>query len=152
MIHINPVILSWDCVSERQDYRIFMIHKIVFVLFCGNCSPASTHACSNCTRQDHSISPSQSFSLSNFAGFRAKLGPFTRSNQSWHDRCHDGDTRSIAVIGRKRSAQDSWDDACASSHFGKDLFYPKRRLEIDLIFNPKEKPNAEEVFTGRDRC
>ena len=47
-------------------------------------------------------------------------------------------TRSIAVIGRKRSAQDSWDDACASSHFGEGPFYPKRRFEKDLIFNPKE--------------
>src|SRR5215216_94531 len=28
-------------------------------------------------------------------------------------------TRSIAVIGRKRSAQKSWDDARASSSFGK---------------------------------
>jgi hypothetical protein len=27
--------------------------------------------------------------------------------------------RSIAVIGRKRSAQDSWDDACASTSFGR---------------------------------
>jgi len=41
-------------------------------------------------------------------------------------------TRSIAVIGRKRSAQESWDDARASSSFGK-AFYLKRRLEIDLI-------------------
>jgi hypothetical protein len=53
-------------------------------------------------------------------------------------------TRSIAVIGRKRSAQDSWDDACASyvlRHF-------RGRLEKDLIFNPKENTNAETVFAG----
>src|SRR5215217_2601891 len=47
--------------------------------------------------------------------------------------------RSIAVIGRKRSAQDSWDDACASTSFGRWSTYLKRRLAIDLIFNPKEK-------------
>jgi len=35
-------------------------------------------------------------------------------------------TRSIAVIGRKRSAQDSWDDACASSFFGR---FPSTRSD-----------------------
>ena len=48
-------------------------------------------------------------------------------------RCHKPGTRSIAVIGRKRSAQESWDDACASSHFRKVPIYLKRPLEIDLI-------------------
>jgi Flp pilus assembly pilin Flp len=42
------------------------------------------------------------------------------------------------VIGRKRSAQDSWDDACASTSFGRWSTCLKRRLSIDLIFNPKE--------------
>jgi hypothetical protein len=34
--------------------------------------------------------------------------------------------------------------------FGGSI-YLKRRLEKDLIFNPKEKTNAQEVFEGRDR-
>lgn len=74
-----------------------------------------------------------------------------------------GTTRSIAVIGRKRSAQDSWDDACASYVTsgneipptevggGSDPFYRSDGLEKDLIFNPKENTNAETVFAGRDR-
>jgi len=34
-------------------------------------------------------------------------------------------TRSIAVIGRKRSTQDSWDDACASTSFGRWVDLPE---------------------------
>jgi hypothetical protein len=75
----------------------------------------------------------------------------------------NGLTRSIAVIGRKRSAQDSWDDACASYVLQEMEFADGSRAMIqipsteataqkDLIFNPKEKTNAEEVFNGRDRC
>ncbi len=32
-----------------------------------------------------------------------------------------------------------------------EVHYLKRRLAIDLIFNPKEKTHAEEFFAGRDR-
>jgi len=112
-----------------------MIYRILFVLFCGNCSPASTRACSKWNPRNPANSRLQTFSHSKSAGFSGGAGPTTLSKTSWHSRCHNGaHTRSIAVIGRKRSAQESWDDACASRHFRKGPFNLKRRPELDLIF------------------
>jgi Flp pilus assembly pilin Flp len=50
------------------------------------------------------------------------------------------------VIGRKRSAQDSWDDACAS-YVLRGVHHLKRRLEKDLIFNPKENTMLKKFLT-----
>ena len=102
--------------AQKAQKRLTAL-PVLLVLFCGNCSPASTCRCSKPKRGEHQISQSQSFSLNNFAGISGRFGPRDYSIPSWHDRCHKPGTRSIAVIGRKRSAQESWDDACASRHF-----------------------------------
>jgi Flp pilus assembly pilin Flp len=96
---------------------------------------------------DHCTSPRRTFPHSNFAGFSVGCGPSLTEKQSWHDRCHKAaHTRSIAVIGRKRSAQDSWDDACAS-YVLWGVHHLKRRLEKDLIFNPKENTMLKKFLT-----